>query len=103
MITETNAVTFRRNLGEMINQVQYRGDSIVINKDGRPVAVLIDAALFDRIRKLQGRFDRLAERFAEAYSDVPQDQGLAEIDRAVAAARRSDARPRSPSARRKKG
>lgn len=28
MITEVNAVTFRQNLGEMLNQVQYRRDSI---------------------------------------------------------------------------
>ena len=34
MITETSAVSFRQNLGEMINQVQFRRDSIVINKDG---------------------------------------------------------------------
>ena len=43
MITETNAVSFRQNLGEMLNQVQYRHDSVVINKDGKPVAVLVDA------------------------------------------------------------
>ena len=43
MITEVNAVNFRQNLGEMLNQVQYRNDSIVIKKDGRPVAALIDA------------------------------------------------------------
>ena len=33
MIKETSAVNFRQNLGEMLNQVQYRRDSIVINKD----------------------------------------------------------------------
>ena len=34
MITETSAVNFRQNLGEMLNQVQYRHDSVVNNKDG---------------------------------------------------------------------
>ena len=29
MVTEVNAVHFRKNLGEMLNQVQYRNDSIV--------------------------------------------------------------------------
>ena len=43
MITETSAVSFRQNLGEMLNQVQYRHDSVVINKDGKPVAALVDA------------------------------------------------------------
>ena len=62
MITEVNAVTFRQNLGEMLNQVQYRNDSIVINKDGKPVAALVDAELFARIRRMRDRFDALSER-----------------------------------------
>jgi prevent-host-death family protein len=52
--------TFVRNLGEMLNQVQYRNDSIVINKDGKPVAALVDAELFARIRRMRDRFDTLA-------------------------------------------
>jgi len=62
MITETNAVTFRQNLGEMLNLVQYRHDSVVINKDGKPVAALVDAQLFERIRRMQSRFDALCQR-----------------------------------------
>ena len=31
MITQTSAVTFRQNLGEMLNQVQYRQDSIAVS------------------------------------------------------------------------
>jgi len=83
MVTEVNAVTFRQNLGEMLNQVQYRKDSIVINKDGKPVAALVDAELFARIRRMRERFDELSNRIAEAYADVPQEQGMAEIDAVV--------------------
>lgn len=84
MITEVSAVNFRQNLGEMLNQVQYRNDSIVINKDGKPVAALVDAELFARIRRMRERFDVLSNRIAEAYADVPVEDGLAEIDAAVA-------------------
>ncbi len=87
MITETNAVTFRKNLGEMLNRVQYRNDSIVINKDGKPVAVLVDVELFARICRMRGRFDALSNRIAEAYQETPEAEGLAEINRVVAAAR----------------
>jgi prevent-host-death family protein len=66
MIAEVNAVNFRQNLGEMLNQVQYRNDSIVINKDGKPVAALVDADLFARIRRMRDRFDALAKRIEEA-------------------------------------
>ena len=88
MITEVTAVAFRQNLGEMLNQVQYRNDSIVVSKDGKPVAALVDAELFARTRRMQGRFDALSQRIADADADVPMDQGLAEIDRAAARVRR---------------
>lgn len=87
MITETSAVSFRQNLGEMLNQVQYRHDSVVINKDGKPVAALVDARLFERIRRMQGRFDALCQRIEAGFAEVPEAEGLAEIDAAVATER----------------
>ena len=83
MITETSAVSFRQNLGEMLNQVQYRHDSVVINKDGKPVAALVDASLFERIRRMQGRFDALCQRIEAGFAKVPEAEGLAEIAAAV--------------------
>lgn len=88
MITEVSAVNFRQNLGDMLNQVQYRNDSIVINKDGKPVAALVDAELFARIRRMRERFDVLSDRIAEAYTQIPEEEGLAEIEAAVAAERK---------------
>jgi len=83
MITQTNAVAFRQNLGEMLSQVQYRHDSIVIHKDGKPVAALVDARLFERIRRMQDRFDALCQRIEAGFSGVPEAEGLQEIDAAV--------------------
>jgi len=83
MITETSAVSFRQNLGEMLNQVQYRHDSVVINKDGKPVAALVDARLFERIRRMQGRFDALCQRIEAGFANVPEAEGLAEIQSAI--------------------
>ncbi len=87
MITETSAVSFRQNLGEMLNQVQYRHDSVVINKDGKPVAALVDARLFARIRRMQDRFDALCQRIETGFADLPEADGMVEIDAAVAAER----------------
>ena len=87
MITEVSAVNFRQNLGEMLNQVQYRNDSIVINKGGKPVAALVDAELFARIRRMRERFEALSGRLAQAYAEVPAEEGMAEIAAAVAAER----------------
>ena len=73
MITQASAVSFRQNLGEMLNQVQYRHDSVVINTDGKPVAALVDA---------------LCQRIEAGYDGVPEDEGMAEIEASVAAERR---------------
>ncbi len=97
MLTQTSAVAFRQNLGEMLNQVQYRRDTVVIHKDGRPVAALIDARLLERIRRMQERFDALCQRLEAGFGQVPESEGLAEIDDAVAAERSRS--PRPPAAR----
>ncbi|MFA7665160.1 MAG: type II toxin-antitoxin system Phd/YefM family antitoxin [Burkholderiaceae bacterium] len=89
MIIEASVVDFRQNLGEMLDKVQYRNDAVVISKDGKPVAALIDAELFARIRRMRERFDALSARIADAYAEVPVETGLAEIDALVAQERRS--------------
>ena len=91
MITETSAVAFRQNLGEMLNIVQYRNDSVLIKKDGKPVAALIDARLFERIRRMQDRFDALSDRLEQTFAGVPEEVALAEIEQASALARRETA------------
>lgn len=88
MINKVNAVQFRQNLGEMLSQVQYRNDSVVIHKDGKPVAALVGAELFARIHRMYERFDELSCRVAEAFANVPENEGMAEIDAAVAGERR---------------
>jgi prevent-host-death family protein len=73
----------------MLNRVQYRHETVVINKDGKPVAALVDTRLLDRIRKMQGRFDALCQRIEAGYAGVSEAEGLAEIDALVADERRT--------------
>ena len=88
MVREVTAVNFRQNLGTMLDEVEYRNDSVIISKDGKAVAALVDAELFARIRRMRERFDALSERIAEAYAGVPAAEGLAEIDAMVARERK---------------
>ncbi len=90
MITEISAVKFRQNLGEMINQVQYRHDSVLIKKDGKPVAALVDARLFGRIKRMEARFEALSSRLEAGFNGVPQDVGMQEIEEAIANERSSE-------------
>jgi prevent-host-death family protein len=83
MIKEVTAINFRQNLGEMLNQVAYANDNIIVNKHGKPVAALVGVELFARVRRMRDRFDALSNRIAEASAEVSVEEGLAEIDALV--------------------
>lgn len=83
MIREAPAMTVRQNLGDLLSEVQYRKGKVIITKAGKPVAALVDIALFERIRKLDEEFDRMREELARAFADVPEMQVEALVDEAV--------------------
>lgn len=87
MIREAPAMTVRQNLGELLNEIQYRGDSVVITKSGKPVAALIDIALFERLRTLDVENGRLRRDLANGFAGLPDGEGLSLIDEAVRATR----------------
>lgn len=43
----------RSRFGEIVDKVQYQGDTVVLEKNGRPAAALISFALFEKF--LQNR------------------------------------------------
>jgi prevent-host-death family protein len=88
MIREAPAMTVRQNLGDLLNEVQYRKGRIVITKGGKPVAALIDIALFERLRKLDEEFEQASGALAKAFAGVAVPEGSALVDEAVKAARR---------------
>ena len=92
MIREASAMTVRQNLGELLNEVQYRRGRIVITKGGKRVAALIDIALFDRLRKLEAGFEELSGGLAKAFAGMEPAKGAALVDEAVKAARRKPSR-----------
>lgn len=91
MIREATAMTVRQNLGELLNEVQYRNGKILITKSGKPVAALVDVALFERIRKLDEEFDQMAAQFAKAFAGKAEEDVEALIGEAVKTARRKPA------------
>jgi prevent-host-death family protein len=50
MIHRESAMKVRQNLGELLNKVWYRHDSILITKADKPVAAIIDIELFEKIK-----------------------------------------------------
>ena len=95
MIKEAPAVKVRQNLGELLNEVQYKRDSVVIMKDGRRVAALVDIGLFDRIRAMEGRFVEITTRIRQAFSSKGDKELVGLVTAAVSHARQRKARKRA--------
>jgi prevent-host-death family protein len=88
MIRKSTAVAARQNFGDLLNQVQYRNDSVLITKDGKPVAALVDVDLFERIRRMREDFLRLTDIIGHSYDGVDPAVAEAEIAEAVTFARK---------------
>jgi len=83
MITEINAVQFQQNLFEILNQVQNARHQFLIKHNGKPMAALVVPELLTRIQRMQERFDDACQQIAQAFADVPEEQGMEEINRAI--------------------
>jgi len=83
MIREAPAMMVRNQLGELLNEVQYRGDSVMITKSGKPIAALIDIELFQRLRRLDEKFISLRQQFSESFSELDENQVENLFDEAV--------------------
>lgn len=87
MIREAPAVKVRQNLGELLNEVQYKRDSVVIMKDGKPVAAIVEIGLFERIRAMEARFAQITAKVQAAFSGVSEKKTAALVDEALASTR----------------
>ena len=83
MIRENTAMDVRKKFGELLNEVQYRRDRVLITKAGKPVAALIDMALFEKLRKLDEEFERLTGKLKKAFGKIPPQKGMKLISEAV--------------------
>ena len=83
MSREAPAMTVRQNLGELLNEVQYRNGKILITKDGKPGAAMVNIALFERIRELEEEFDQMTADFAKAFSAKGEKEINAVVNEAV--------------------
>jgi prevent-host-death family protein len=50
-IKKINAMRVRQNLGEILNEIYYRGDTFIVERDGKPLAALVPLSLLDEWQK----------------------------------------------------
>lgn len=59
-----SAYEARTKFGEILDEVRYRKKPVVVEKNGRPAAVIVDLEAYQALESL-----REEERFIEEYSD----------------------------------
>ena len=85
-------MTVRQHLGELLNEVQYRRQRVVITRAGKPVAALVDIGLFERLRRLDEEFEQLRARLTGAFSNHSESEVEALVDEAVKSVRADSAK-----------
>jgi len=88
MIKEEPVMTLRKNLGEILNNVEYKHDTIVITRAGKPSAAIIDMALFEKIRQMKGRFEELVTELQVSFSAIKEDEQEVLINEALNSVRK---------------
>jgi prevent-host-death family protein len=90
MKRKVSALEARRHFGRLLEDVSNHGDEVVIERAGKPVAVVIPSARYASLEHNGHNGDRLwevIEKFQEANASVPAEELQADIDAAIAEVR----------------
>jgi prevent-host-death family protein len=81
----------RNNFGDLLGQVRYSGEPVIVEKQGRPFAVLISPEDFERFQTIaKEQFFETVREIQQANKDVDPDQVLADVTEAVEAVRQEE-------------
>ena len=75
---------FRSDISDVVNRVQYQGERVVLQRQGKSVAVVISVADLEHFERLEDLFDDLEADQAEAESEgqprIPWEKIKADLD-----------------------
>ena len=74
MVKKITAVKARQNLGQIMNEVSLLGDDYMIERAGKPLAVIISVDKYQSIQAKRqeaiSRLDRIREKMGDVDPDV---------------------------------
>jgi prevent-host-death family protein len=86
MFASISAMQLRTSIGAVLNRIEYKGDRVVIERKGTPVAALVSVEDLHRLEALEAEREielfRLAKRAAEEEGFVTFDDLVAAVERA---------------------
>ena len=95
MKRRVSAMEARKRLGELLEGVYYRGDEVVIERAGKPMAVVIPAERYASMERSRERLWELIEKAQERNKDVPYGVIEREVEEAIREVRADQAKKNS--------
>ncbi len=87
MKRKVTALEARRKLGELLEGVYYRGDEVIIERDGKPMGVVVPTGRYASIERARERLWASIEAIWEANRDRDPATLEREIAEAMSAGR----------------
>ncbi len=87
MVRKVTAMKVRDNLGQLLEEVYYRGDEVVIERAGRAMAVLVPVGHYEQFQQNRKERFRILDRIRAKAKKIPAKKLDAVLDEAVRAAR----------------
>lgn len=95
MVKKVNALKARKNLGQLLEEVYYKGDQYVIERAGRPMAAVVPVWQLEERQKRRERFFATVDEIRQKNKRVKPEVIEREIAEAVKAVRSRTAYPRA--------
>ena len=89
-----SALSAQKNLGQLLEQVCYKGDQYVIERAGRPMAAVVPLWQLEDRRKWKERFFGMVKEMRRRNKKEKSEVIVGEVEEAVKAVREKRARRR---------
>jgi prevent-host-death family protein len=87
-----NALKARQNLGVILEEVYYKGDQYIVERAGKPMAVVVPIGQYLQWKKQRERFFAAIDEVRAKNEGVTSEEIEAEVAEAVQEARQTKAR-----------
>jgi prevent-host-death family protein len=87
MIKKVTALKARKNLGQLLEEVYYKGDQYIIERAGKPMAAIVPIRLLEEWQKRKERFFGTVDDLWQQNKNVKPDVIEQEVAEAVTAVR----------------
>ena len=80
MVRKVSAMGMRNRLGQILEEVYYRGDAFIIERAGRPMAALVPLAEYEHLQARRAERFRIYKQIKARTKTIPSSQ----LDQAIA-------------------